>query len=248
MVSQKQYTEDPAAEAEFDRIANSILSDILAANPWLQRFCAGAVRFLSPNSHKAKNLNERYPFFPGLNLMALNPHVRICSHIMVTGIRCGSPALREHQLCYFHQRMIRGVPTPKRSRIHPMALLENPESIQVALMETINAIVRNQIDLHRAELIIKALHIAVKNSREANFRPYPNDVIRQLPESQPDEMIAVPPELPAPAPATVVPAYLPPFQGWDLPKSPAQPPRAKLAVPRKPPSSVTSVTMKEAGS
>jgi hypothetical protein len=28
----------------------------------------------------------------------------ICRHIRVTGQRCGSPALRNHSLCYFHHR------------------------------------------------------------------------------------------------------------------------------------------------
>jgi hypothetical protein len=187
VVSPKQY---PAASSEddFNRLANSIFLNILAANPWLQRFYPAAIRSTSGNDHKAKNLIERYPYFRGLNLMSLNPQVRICTHIKVTGHRCGSPALRGQRLCYFHQRMIHGVPTPPKARIHPMALIENEEAIQVALMETINAVVRNQIDLQRANLIIRALNIAVRNSRRVRFGRSESEMIRKLPEFPPAEI------------------------------------------------------------
>ena len=36
-------------------------------------------------------------------------------------------------------------------------------------MEVINALMRNTIDLKRAELILRALHIAVKNARRVKF-------------------------------------------------------------------------------
>ncbi len=122
--------------------------------------------------------------------MPLNPNVKICTHIKVTGIRCGSPALRGESFCYFHERMIRGVPTPPKSRIHPMALLENEEAIQVALMETINAIVRNQIDMQRANLIIRALSIAVRNSRRVRFDRCESEMVRKLPEPEPADQPA----------------------------------------------------------
>jgi hypothetical protein len=193
VVSRRQYpTSGP--EDDFDRMANSIFLNILAANPWLQRFYPAAIRSTSAKSHKAKNLFERYPYFRGLNLMSLNPNVRICTHIKVTGIKCGSPALRGERFCYFHQRMIHGVPTPSKSRIHPMALIENEEAIQVALMETVNAIVRNTIDLKRANLILRALSIAVRNSRRVRFDRCENEMVRKLPEFEPAE--AQPPALP----------------------------------------------------
>jgi hypothetical protein len=94
---------------------------------------------------------------------------------------------------YFHQRMTYGVRTPSRSRIHPMAMLEDPQSIQAALMEVINAPVRNHIDYKRASLVIRALHTAVRNAKGANFRDR-DDMVQEVPEypaatpplSQPD--------------------------------------------------------------
>jgi len=187
MISQESYTE-AARAADFNRMANSILSDILAANPWIQRFCAGALQVLARNPNNAKNLTKKYSFFfgGGADLMSLDPHVKLCSHIKVTGVRCGSPALRDENFCYFHLRMFRGVPTPKKSRIHPIALIENEESIQAALMETINAIVRNQIDLPRAKLILKALSIAARNSSNVSFDTQKSEMVRELPQPEPE--------------------------------------------------------------
>ena len=48
--------------------------------------------------------------------MPLNQNIRVCTHIKVNGVPCGSPALHGEIFCYFHQRMIRGVPTPPKSR------------------------------------------------------------------------------------------------------------------------------------
>lgn len=113
--------------------------------------------------------------------MPLNPNIRVCTHIKVNGVPCGSPALRGEVFCYFHQRMIRGVRTPAKSRLHPIALIENEEGIQASLMEIINALVRNTIDLRRAQLILRALHIAVRNSPRVHFDIYKSDMIHEVP-------------------------------------------------------------------
>jgi len=126
--------------------------------------------------------------------MSVHPNVRVCTHIKVTGVRCGSPALRGEEFCYFHQRMIRGVSTPPKSRLHPIALLENEEAIQSSLMEIINALIRNTIAFQRAELIIKALYIAVVNSRRARFDAGHASMVKQIPE------YAEPPARPMPPP------------------------------------------------
>jgi hypothetical protein len=114
--------------------------------------------------------------------MAVHPKTRICSHIKVNGVRCGSPALREEIFCYFHQRMIRGVHTPPRSRVHPMAMLEDRESIQASLMEVINALVRNQIDYKRAALVLRALHIATRNVNKVHFNWDRDAMVDEVPE------------------------------------------------------------------
>ena len=114
--------------------------------------------------------------------MAVNPNTRTCSHIKVNGVRCGSPSLRQEVFCYFHQRMIRGVRTPPNSRIHPIAMLEDQESIQASLMEIINALVRNHIDVARARLILRAVSIAARHANRARFGWYKEEMVKQVPE------------------------------------------------------------------
>ncbi len=121
--------------------------------------------------------------------MSAQSAVRDCTHIKITGVRCGSPALRGEQFCYFHQHAHRGVRKPPQSRLHPIAILENEESIQASLMEVINALMRNTIDLKRAELILRALHIAVKNARRAKFESNASQVVREVPAYAPPKPV-----------------------------------------------------------
>ncbi|MFZ0308845.1 MAG: hypothetical protein WAL89_11755 [Candidatus Sulfotelmatobacter sp.] len=178
--------------------------------------------------------------------MSLNPNVRICTHVKATGHSCGSPALRGERFCYFHQRMIHGVPTPPKSRIHPMALIENDEAIQVALMETINAIVRNTIDLKRANLILRALSIAVRNSRRVRFDRFESEMVRKLPEFQP--AAPQPPALPIEASPTSsapeIPAATAAVQAWDQQWDQKKKEEAAATQgQRKPPARVTSASI-----
>jgi hypothetical protein len=114
--------------------------------------------------------------------MSLNQNIRSCTHIKVNGVRCGSPALHAEVFCYFHQRMFRGVSTPPKSRLHPIALIENEEGVQASLMEIINALIRNTIDYRRAQLVLRALHITVKNSPRVHFDIYEKEMVRDVPD------------------------------------------------------------------
>src|SRR4029077_15747904 len=137
---------------------------------------------LASNSNQINNLPTRSEIFSnpdpkGVNPMSVNKNTRVCTHVKVNGVPCGSPALRGEVFCYFHQRMIRGVRTPPKSRLHPIALIEDASSIQASLMEIINAVVRNQIDIARARVVLRALHIAVRNSKAASFDVFRNNVV-----------------------------------------------------------------------
>lgn len=166
----------------------SIVRNTLLASPDFTRLYADLLISEGHNPNEARILAESYHKKYGVP-MSDQPRIQICTHIKVTGIRCGSPALRGEQFCYFHQRMIRGVKTPPKSRLHPMALIENEESIQASIMEVINALARNTIDLRRGELLLRALNTAVRNARRVRFHGSPKDMIREVPN------YAAPPEL-----------------------------------------------------
>jgi hypothetical protein len=184
-------TLDPSLQS----IAKSHLLNIFHLNPWLSRFYADSLDLLANNSSQINNLQTQSaiffspdpkgpnPMFPNKPLnKPVNKNTRSCTHIKVNGTPCGSPALRGEAFCYFHQRLIRGVATPAKSRLHPIAQIEDEESIQASLMEIINALVRNTIDFKRAQLILRALNIAARNAPRVHFRIHSSDMVREVPE------------------------------------------------------------------
>ena len=157
---------------------NSIVRNILLTNPLFPIFYADVVIDSAPNSNEAKILARNYEKIKSRISMA---NTQTCTHIHVTGTRCGSPTLRGESFCYFHQHAHRGVRRPPHSRLHPVALIENQDAIQASLMEIINALLRNNIDVKRAELILRALHIAVKNTVRHTPLASKKEMIREIP-------------------------------------------------------------------
>ena len=168
----------------------------LLASPMFPRLYADVVISSAPNSLEAKILARNYKKIIAYTERTKQPmsNIKSCTHIKVTGVRCGSPALRGEQFCYFHQRMLRTVKFPA-SRVHHTALLEDEESIQVSLMEVVNALLRGTIELKRAELILRALNTAVRNIRRVKFSIHSDEMVREIP-NYPD-----PPSEPADQPA-----------------------------------------------
>jgi hypothetical protein len=238
-------TLSPAQQA----IAKSYLFNIFRANPWLSRFYADGLSLLSSNPSQINNLPTRSVNFSnpdpkGSTPMSLNQNIRSCTHIKVNGTRCGSPALRSEVFCYFHQRMIRGVRTPAKSRLHPIALIENEEGIQASLMEIINALVRNTIDFRRAQLILRALHIAVKNSPRVHFNVHNNEMIREVPSYPAAPTVQKPPSpalnqaaalarIPRPKPISITRPRPPKVAAALDPARPKPPAQAKPAPPTR---------------
>jgi hypothetical protein len=178
----------------------SLIRNTFLASPEFPRLYAEVVISSAPNSNEAKILARNYKKIVertnalirqgvALNLDRTNhnstdrtnmPNPKNCTHIKVTVVRCGSPALRGEQFCYFHQRMLRTVKGPPATRVHHAALLEDEESIQASLMEVVNALLRGSIEIKRAELILRALNTAVRNIRRVNFT-HVSRMVTQLP-------------------------------------------------------------------
>ena len=163
-----------------DRV-KSYVRNILLASPAFPRLYADVVISSAPNSHEAKILARNYKkIIERTSTQMSNP--KSCTHIKVTGVRCGSPALRGEQFCYFHQRMLRTVKGPPATRVHHAALLEDEESIQASLIEIVNALLRGTIELKRAELILRALNTAARNIRRVHFGLHTSDMVKEVPE------------------------------------------------------------------
>jgi hypothetical protein len=159
----------------------SFARKILLASPAFPRLYADVVISSAPNSKAAKILARNYKkIIERTNTQMSNP--KSCTHIKVSGVRCGSPALRGEQFCYFHQRMLRTIKGPPASRVHHAALLEDEESIQASLIEVVNALLRGTIELKRAELILRALNTAVRNIRRVHFGLHDSDMVKEVPD------------------------------------------------------------------
>ena len=110
--------------------------------------------------------------------MSLYPHsIPRCQHIKVNGTQCGSPALRRHRLCYFHKswqqtRIVLGANRARRApAVFDLPMLEDANSIQVALMQVMRLILSGQIDAKNAGLLLYALQTASTNLARTNFEP-----------------------------------------------------------------------------
>ena len=110
--------------------------------------------------------------------MPLYPHsIPRCQHIKVNGTQCGSPALRRHRLCYFHKswqqtRIVLGANRARRApAVFDLPMLEDANSIQVALMQVMRLIFSGQIDAKNAGLLLYALQTASTNLARTNFEP-----------------------------------------------------------------------------
>ena len=107
-----------------------------------------------------------------------------CQHVKVNGTQCGSPALRRRRRCYFHDRMLDGRKQfAAESCIKPrpmfsMCLLEDANSVQVALMQVLNLLGSGQMDPKTAGLMLYGLQTASANLRHVKFEAEkPTDVV-----------------------------------------------------------------------
>jgi hypothetical protein len=106
--------------------------------------------------------------------------------------------LRRHRFCYFHKRFQderiqlsadrarRGVAT------FELPILEDANSIQIALMQVMRLLVSGQLDHKTASLLLYALQTASSNLRMTRFSPRTNDVIldvRDVAETRLDSQI-----------------------------------------------------------
>lgn len=106
-----------------------------------------------------------------------------CQHLKINGTQCGSPALRRNRFCFFHKRWqderIRLAADRRRRGISTFVLpvLEDANSIQMALQQVMHLLVSRDIDHKTASLLLYGLQTASSNLRQTTFEAYKNDVV-----------------------------------------------------------------------
>jgi len=94
--------------------------------------------------------------------MTANP-ARPCHQIFPDAHQCGSPALRGEAFCYYHHPDRKPVSNPYARRARRGFTLptpDTPEALQIALYSLIDRIASNQVDVHRAGLLLYSLQLA----------------------------------------------------------------------------------------
>ncbi len=107
--------------------------------------------------------------------MSYDVHIPRCTHIKTNGTQCGSPALRGRRFCFFHknwqgQRIALNV-QPAAPLSFTMPVLEDADSVQVALMQVMRLILAGQLDPKIAGLLLYALQTASLNLRQMKLEP-----------------------------------------------------------------------------
>jgi len=101
--------------------------------------------------------------------------IRRCQHIKVNGTQCGSPAVHEHNYCYFHVRWHRkGMQVNtylREQKILTLSTREDANSIQVGLAEVMRELKSDMGDQRTAGLLLYALQIASANVKFTSFEP-----------------------------------------------------------------------------
>jgi hypothetical protein len=106
-----------------------------------------------------------------------------CQHVKVNGVQCGSPALRRNRFCFFHKRFqderIR-LATDRARRspaIFTLPVLEDANSVQIALMQVMRLLLSRQIEHKTASLLLYALQTASSNLPRTMFAPNVHEII-----------------------------------------------------------------------
>jgi hypothetical protein len=101
-----------------------------------------------------------------------------CQHVRVNGTQCGSPALRERKYCFFHQewrprrvRMQREQTASRARAAVALPVLEDANSVQVALMQVLRLLLAGQIEHRTASLLLYGLQTAASNVARTRFEP-----------------------------------------------------------------------------
>jgi hypothetical protein len=110
--------------------------------------------------------------------------IRRCQHIRTNGTQCGSPALRGGKYCHFHANCRVKTITVNAARRDSspvkvvLPVLEDASSIQFAVRQVTELILRNKIDAKQAGLLLYALQIASSNLRQMKEeKPRPMQIV-----------------------------------------------------------------------
>ena len=105
-----------------------------------------------------------------------NALVAACQHIKANGLRCGSPAMNHSAFCFFHT----DVRLRRRHKRIPLPVLEDANSVQLALNQVAARILEDGTDLKKTGQLLYLLQISSQNVHKTRFEQMFADVRRSL--------------------------------------------------------------------
>ena len=112
-----------------------------------------------------------------------------CRHVFTDGHRCGSPALRTQDLCFYHHASRREPRLAPGNGLFFMPRIDDRAALQIAIYDILARVTLRDIDLKSAGLVLRGLQIASSNltqqeksARTAAPNPEPlvEDVVENL--------------------------------------------------------------------
>lgn len=111
--------------------------------------------------------------------MARSEEVQLCNHVKANGKCCASPALKDEPYCYFHRASRERTKRLRRAaRLQlpfQLPVLEDMQTIQLAIGDVLNALLAGLIDHKTAGLLLYGLQTAAGNARRCDFDIYTFD-------------------------------------------------------------------------
>jgi hypothetical protein len=87
-----------------------------------------------------------------------------CGHVKADGTPCGSPAVREQKLCYFHGRAAAAVADTAE-----LPTVEDHNSLQLAIQHVCQRVATGRMEDKTARLLLDALAMAGENLQRLNL-------------------------------------------------------------------------------
>ncbi len=152
--------------------------------------------------------------------MSLPPNVPACRHYHPNGLRCGSPAQRDSDFCYWHEEL---------DRVHLFVIrpLDTAEGIQLGIQSVLHAMAMGTMKSKDAGIMLYGLQIAACNLRHMAKA---NDLQEKLAEQETADAARAlsPPAQSAP----LINEGAPPKPDFGLREKPAEAPVAPPSAPR----------------
>ena len=114
--------------------------------------------------------------------MPIAAHIKQCHHVHTNGVRCGSPAMRNRNQCFYHLR------TSAKPQARPQDLpsLEDGNAIQLGIAQVIRRLLTYDIEYQAANSLLYAYKLAIFNLRNTKGEPADGNVVTIDPVSDPE--------------------------------------------------------------